>query len=94
MTLAQAQAEPEDTDCGSDFEGLFIPLIIIVSLMLLMSSVTLLILIRKEKAGRPVFAPVGPGTAMVATGTPIGGGGNTVGSKTEEAGLAAGPQAI
>jgi len=49
-----------------------IPLILVVSVMLVVTSVTLIILVCKEKRGYPVFAPV--------TGTPFSGNATTEGT--------------
>jgi hypothetical protein len=62
--LDSAKESASDSDRISD--DLAIALIVLVSVMLLLTSLTLVILILKEKKGAPVFAPGSP----VVTGTP------------------------
>jgi len=57
-------------------DELAIPLIIVMSVMLVITSVTLTILVCKEKRGYPVFAPA----ALTATGTPFEGNATTEGT--------------
>merc|ERR1740129_2405848 len=61
-----ATCKDEDSDGISD--GLAIALIIIMSAMFLIVSLTLVVIICKERKGYPVFAPV----AGIATGRPVG----------------------
>merc|ERR1712176_873079 len=57
-----------EPSCSGVSNDLAIILIVVVSAMFLITSVTLVFLICKEKRGRPMFAP-----ATVVTGTPAGG---------------------
>jgi hypothetical protein len=75
--IVSLQAQLDSADGISD--DLAIALIVVVSVMLLVTSLTLVILILKEKRGAPVFAPGAP----VVTGTPCaadGQPGETVGN--------------
>jgi hypothetical protein len=77
--IVSLQAQLDSADGISD--DLAIALIVVVSVMLLVTSLTLVILILKEKRGAPVFAPGAP----VVTGTPCaadGQPGETVGNPT------------
>merc|ERR1712176_749440 len=61
-------ATTSEPSCSGISNDLAIILIVVVSAMFLITSVTLVFLICKEKRGRPMFAP-----ATVVTGTPAGG---------------------
>jgi len=65
----QLQKEQKEQDSSLD-NDLAIALIIIVGVMLLITTVTLIILIFKERRGYPVFAPATLGTPVV--GSPAG----------------------
>jgi hypothetical protein len=78
----------ESTDSLDD--GLVIAVIVIVSALLVVSSVTLFVLVSREKRGAPVFAPVTgtPVARNVAVGSPVGGAttyGSPVGGPTKGA---------
>merc|ERR1719356_1017976 len=71
-------ATTSEPSCSGISNDLAIILIVAVSAMFLITSVTLVFLICKEKRGRPMFAP-----ATVVTGTPAGGMA-TYGNPTKE----------
>jgi hypothetical protein len=72
MTKASATtpqpSEPSEASCSGISNDLAIVLIVAVSAMFLITSVTLVFLISKEKRGHPVFAP-----PVFVTGTPAAG---------------------
>jgi hypothetical protein len=81
MTIASLDARISDlqiqVDSSTDSldDGLIIAVIVIVSALLVTSSVTLFVLVSREKRGAPVFAPVTgtPVARNVAVGSPVGG---------------------
>jgi len=66
---ANSAATTSDTSCSGMSEGLAIALIVIVGAMFFITSVTLVLLICKERSGKPVF---GPATPLTYKGNPEG----------------------
>jgi len=65
LSMQAKQSSATVTSCGGISDELAVALIVVVSVMLLISSLTLVILILKEKRGKPLFAP-----ALTVVGTP------------------------